>query len=270
MALPAYLRYLKLNSNEIHIWISRAGRIRQTELLKHYQNLLTEDELLKQNSYVCPKKRHSALITRAFVRDLLSRYVNLPPHLWRFKQNLHGKPEIINPSLPLRFNISHTDDVIICAVTLNDDIGCDVEMIHRSCPFLSIAEINFSPEEFSDLLKTPEKEQRSRFFDYWTLKEAYIKTCSMGFSLPLTEFSFQIGVSRSEHENGNIQLEFSAREFGCAKVWRSWLFYPNNNHRIAVSVRRKTGCQTQQFGFRFFESIPLVNTLELSKLRFRA
>jgi len=269
MVLPAYPRYLKLGSNDIHIWISRANRIRQTDLLKRYRDLLTRDELLKQNNYVCAKKRHGALITRAFVRDLLSRYVNIPPHLWQFKQNSHGKPEVINPPLPLRFNISHTDDVIICAVTLNDDIGCDVEMIHRSCAFLSIAEINFSPEEFSDLLKVPEKEQRSRFFDYWTLKEAYIKTCGTGFSLPLTEFSFQIGASRSRYENGNIQLGFSAREFGCARVWRSWLFYPNNSYRIAVSVRRKAGYQTQQFSFRFFESIPLVSMFELSKLRFR-
>jgi len=268
--MPAYLRYLKLDSNDIHIWISRASRIRQTDLLRRYQDVLTEDELLKQNSYVCTKKRHSALITRAFVRDLLSRYVNIPPHLWQFKLNSYGKLEIINSPQPLRFNISHTDDLIICAVMLNDDIGCDVEMIYRGCSFLSIAENYFSPEEFSDLLKTPEKEQRSRFFDYWTLKESYIKAQGSGLSLSLSEFGFHIGTSGSEYINDNIKLELSSIHADCAKFWRSWLFYPNKGHRIAVSVRRQTDSQTQQFSFRFFESIPLVSTLELSKLHFHA
>ncbi|MDC8445926.1 MAG: hypothetical protein LV471_08405 [Nitrosomonas sp.] len=72
---------LPLESNDIHIWISRANRIRQTDLLRRYQDLLTEDERLKQIAYLCPKKRHYTLITRVFVRDLLSRYVNMSPIL---------------------------------------------------------------------------------------------------------------------------------------------------------------------------------------------
>lgn len=261
---------VKLESNDIHIWISRTNRIFQTDLLKRYKNLLTKGERLKQNNYVCTKKRRGALLTRAFVRDILSRYVNIPPHLWQFKLNPYGKPEIINPPLPLRFNISHTDDVIICAVMLNDDIGCDVEMIYRGCSYLSIAENYFSPEEFLDLLKTPQNERRGRFFDYWTLKESYIKAQGSGLSLSLSEFGFHIGESRSEYKNDNIKLELSSIHADYAAPWRSWLFYPNNSHRIAVSVRSQADSQIQQFSFRFFESIPLVSTLELSKLCFRA
>lgn len=70
--------------------------------------------------------------------------------------------------------------------------------------------------------------------------------------------------------NDNIRLELPLVRVDYAESWRSWLFYPNNSHRIAVSVRRKTGYQTRQFSFHFFDSIPLVSMLELSKLRFRA
>ncbi|GJL75837.1 4'-phosphopantetheinyl transferase family protein [Nitrosomonas sp.] len=169
---------------------------------------------------------------------------------------------------PLRFNISHTNDLIICAVTFTDDIGCDVEMVHRNCDFFSIAKSYFSWKEYLDLINTSKNQQRSRFFDYWTLKESYIKTCGQGLSIPLTDFSFQIGSSRLQHENDNIQLSFSVKRTDHAQFWRSWLFYPNEKHRIAVSLRGKSSNQGKPYRFRFFENTPMLKTIELSELRF--
>lgn len=60
---------------------------------------------------------------------------------------------MINPPLPLRFSISHADDVIIGAVTVNDDIGCDVEMIHRSCVFFPLLKIIFLQRNFQSCSK---------------------------------------------------------------------------------------------------------------------
>ena len=261
---------LKLDNHDIHLWITKPQNMRQADILARYKSILNEEELKKQNSYIFAEKRHNALITRAFVRDLLSHYMAIHPSHWQFKAGSHGKPEIVNPLLPLRFNLSHTDDLIICAVTLNDDIGCDVEIVYRNCGFLSIAESYFSQEEFLDLLDTPENDQRNRFFDYWTLKESYIKTCGSGLSIPLTDFSFQIGSSRMQHKNDNIQLSFSAKRFDSAQFWRNWLFYPNEKHRIAVSIRGKYNNQTRQSRFRYFENTPLLETTELSDLSFHS
>ena len=101
-------------------------------MIKKYKELLTADETIKQQRYRFDKDKHSALITRAFVRDLLSYYADVPAKQWRFAKGEHGKPEIMNAPQPLRFNISHTDKLIICAVMLNDDIGCDVENTKRN------------------------------------------------------------------------------------------------------------------------------------------
>jgi len=258
----------QLQSNDIHLWFTKPQNIRQTDLLKRYKKLLTEDETLRQKSYIFPKKRHNELITRAFVRNLLSCYVNIHPAHWQFKTGIQGKPEIINAMLPLRFNISHSDDLIICAITLNDDIGCDVEMINRNCRFLSIAKDNFSKKEFSDLLNLPENQQCSRFFDYWTLKESYIKARGLGLSLPLKDFSFQIGSSRLRQLNENIQLGFHTKCFDNPQHWRSWLFYPNEKHRVAVSIKGKPSNQTKKYRFRYFKNIPLYKTIELKEMSF--
>ena len=69
----------------------------------------------KQQRYKFAKDRHDALITRAFIRDLLSYYADVLPQDWRFEKGEKDKPEIVNPPIPLRFNISHTKNLIICA-----------------------------------------------------------------------------------------------------------------------------------------------------------
>lgn len=248
---------LKLIDNEIHLWSIDPTQITSDNLLKQYKKLLTEDETNKQQRYRFEKDKHSALITRAFVRDLLSYYANVKPSDWRFSKGEKDKPEIINPPIPLRFNISHTDKLIICAVMLNDDIGCDVENINRNTDPHLIAERFFSPSEVAELFALPENKQRSRFFDYWTLKESYIKAWGLGLSIPLADFSFDIAQSQSSQLNNNIKLSFATHRKDMPEIWQSWLIYPNESHRVALSVRAKQNNQHINYKLRFFNSVPL-------------
>src|SRR6188768_684351 len=57
----------------------------------------------------------------------------VPPHAWEFEETSHGRPEISpGRGFPgLRFNISHTRDVVACIVTRGLDCGVDVESMHR-------------------------------------------------------------------------------------------------------------------------------------------
>ena len=258
-----YSSLLKLGSNDVHLWVVQPQVIRQVNLLALYRNLLSEEELQKQQSYVFEKKRHSALITRAFIRDVLSHYADIPPALWQFKAGSHGKPEIVNSQQPLQFNLSHTDDLIICAVTLIDEIGCDVEMTDRNNDFLAIAENYFSKSEYEELLSNSGIQQRSRFYDYWTLKESYIKALGQGLAIPLTDFSFHIGPAERNQYNDNIGLSFPPHRTDLAEHWRNWLFYPDYKHRIAISVKSQSDNQTRYYKFRYFENTPLVITKEL-------
>ncbi|SEQ74945.1 4'-phosphopantetheinyl transferase [Nitrosomonas sp. Nm51] len=255
-------------TNEIHLWFTKPNTIHQTGLLKQYRSLLSEQEILKQQSYVFPNKRHNELITRSFIRNILSHYINIHPSRWQFKKDNYNKPKIIQSLLPLQFNISHSDDLILCAITQNNEIGCDVESINRNCNFLSIAKNIFSIAEYSDLINTPVGRQRSRFFDYWTLKESYVKACGLGFAMYLADFGFRIGETKSKKFNDNIQLEYKNKHSGHPVNSRSWLFRPNKRHRIAISIKANSFCQTKEFKFRFFENIPLYKTTELNELNF--
>lgn len=257
---------LKIMKNEIHLWQVNPDKITQAELLNKYKDLLSEDENKKQQRYKFSRDRHDALITRAFVRDLLSYYADIAPSDWRFEKGEKDKPEILNPPLPLRFNLSHTKGLIICAVTLEDDIGCDVEDTTRSNDVLAIANRYFSATETKELFSLPKEQQRNRFFDYWTLKESYIKALGLGLAIPLKDFSFNISDEPIEKNTtftikNTINLSFAEHRVDNADRWRNWLLYPNNNeqHRVAIAIRSKENNQAVAYQLRYFNSIPLVS-----------
>ena len=96
------------------------------------------------------------------------------------------------PLPPVRFNLSHTDGLAVCAVVLKHDIGVDVEHRQRRVVSENIARRFFSPSEVREFESLPERMQQDRFFQYWTLKESYIKARGMGLSIPLEKFSFHL------------------------------------------------------------------------------
>ncbi len=257
---------LTLNNDEIHLWQCRPQEINTAELLARYQALLTDDEKQKQQRYRFAKDRHDALITRAFIRDCLSHYADIDAHQWRFEKGEKDKPEILNPPLPLRFNISHTENLIICAIMLKEDIGCDVENISRNNDVMNIAERYFSSTETRELFSLPKEQQRSRFFDYWTLKESYIKAWGLGLAIPLGDFSFHIQPGKDRHVNSAIHLSFAPHRIDYPEIWRHWLFYPSEEHRIALSVRSQTNNQKRDYKLRYFTSIPLLEMAEIKSL----
>ncbi len=99
------------------------------------------------------------------------------------------KPVLKNS--PLRFNLSHSGNVVFCAVS-DKDVGCDVERIRNIK--MRIAERFFFREEYAALAECADNESRTDlFFRYWTLKESFMKVTGLGFELPLSEFCIILG-----------------------------------------------------------------------------
>jgi len=254
---------LGIRQNEIHLWITAPDRLREPGLLERYRQLLSADETRRQQRFLAERDRHSALVTRAFLRDLLSAYAAVAPQDWRFETGPRGKPELAGAPLPLRFNLSHTTGLIACAVTLVDDIGCDVEYVARRSDTSAVAAEHFSQAELDEMSGLPASARRSRFFDYWTLKESYIKACGQGiYGIPLKDFSFRIGPPAAPGKNDNIRLSFAPAIGDDPALWQSWLFYPGLEHRIAISVRRSQAARPR-YALRYFHSAPLQGRREL-------
>ena len=119
------------------------------------------------------------------VRTALSHHGGIDPRDWSFGAGEHGRPFIAGPVQPdLDFNLTHTEGMIVCLVASIPGAGVDVEFLPRRNDTAGVARHFFAPQEQAGL---PE-----RFFDYWTLKEAYIKARGKGLALPLDGFWFDI------------------------------------------------------------------------------
>lgn len=157
-----------------------------------FRSWMTPEECARCDRYVFEHSRHEYTLTRALVRRALSLYADVEPAAWRFRTGSHGKPAIAEPRghEHIRFNLSNTRGLIALLVVRDHEVGVDVEDTERKSQTVEVAERYFSELEVAALWALPESERRARFFEYWTLKEAYIKARGLGLSIPLEQFSF--------------------------------------------------------------------------------
>ena len=240
---------MQLEENDVHLWLTdlkTVDRIRADD----YLALMSDDERERNSRYRFADSRFTDAVTRALARTVLSRYVDLPPTAWRFSRGEHGKPEIDVPGLarPLRFNLSHSKGFVVCAVTPGRDVGVDVEWTERANALEEIAGRFFSAAEVTAFSALAEGQKKRRFFDYWTLKEAYMKASGEGISLGLGNFSFQLP------DDGPIAIAFGDTLRDDPAQWQFWLGDVAADHRLAVALRAPVDAETR---LRLFDTVPL-------------
>jgi 4'-phosphopantetheinyl transferase len=231
---------LDLDRNHIHLWMAFFDEISDGSLLLRYDRLLAPEERDRWHRFHFEIDRRCYLVTRALVRTTLSRYGAVKPEEWTFAANAHGKPAIANADRCARqisFNLSHTKSLVLLAVTSVGALGVDVENCRSREAPLKIANQFFAPEELAELKALPKAQQHDRFFEYWTLKESYIKARGMGLSIPLGWFSFNFPSERTVRLS--MQPELNDRP----SRWRFWQFRPNASYLAAVCAEAAEGSQ---------------------------
>jgi 4'-phosphopantetheinyl transferase len=241
---------------EAHLYFALEDQIREPVLLAAYEALLTPEERARKQRYYFEKNRHEFLLTRALVRTVLSRYAPVRPAAWAFSANEWGCPAIATPEgAGLRFNLSNTRGLVCCLVAADRDVGIDVEDTEREGDTVSIADRFFSPSEVAELHTLPKERQRARFFDYWTLKEAYIKARGMGLAIPLDHFSFLIANERP------IGIAFDPLLPDDPASWQFEQIRPTKTHLVSLAIRRKNEADLRVIARRVTPLLPAADTL---------
>ncbi len=131
----------------------------------------------------------------------------------------------------LCFNLSHTDGLVVLAVA-RQPVGVDVEWLDRTGRTVELADRYFARTETGSLLALAGTAQRDRFFDLWTLKEAYIKARGLGLALSLGGFAFD----RFESPPLSVAVDAALAD----RPDSEWSFgtwdRPDTRHRIAVAL----------------------------------
>ncbi len=229
---PSAPSLMALPPDEVHVWIVEPERIEEPRLLEAYLGLLSPEERGKQRRFHFERHRRQYLVSHALVRLTLSRYAPVRPEAWSFVTNEYGCPRVEGEALGLRFNLSHTDGMAMVAVANNVDVGVDVEDTERPGETVALADRFFAPSEVAELRALEVVRQRERFFEYWTLKEAYIKARGMGLSIPLEQFAFELQPGQPP------RISFDPRLVDEPDGWQFAQFRPSARHQAAVAVRR--------------------------------
>ena len=169
---------LSLEENIVHVW--------RAESRPCPTDLLSASERERAAQFHFEKDRHRYVAARSILRQLIGRYEQVPPESIEFAYNTYGKPALEGSSL--RFNVSHSADLVLLAFTRNKNIGVDVERIRPEFAAKEIAGRFFSQEEVAVLRALPAESLPGAFFTCWTRKEAFIKAHGSGLSLPLHKF----------------------------------------------------------------------------------
>ena len=231
---------ISLPDNEIHTWVAQIDDFDFAELQAITKSWLTDLERRRLERFYFVQHKKQLLLGRLLMRSVLSHYEAISPQQWQFCYNDYGKPMLTDQqqqrlSAPLYFNLSHSHGSIVLAVARIKDIGIDIECNTRSRRFERIASRYFSDIEVGHLLQLDEPSWRARFYDLWSLKEAYIKACGMGLAIDLGHFSFLFTAP------DKLDIEFDKRRADDASRWQFWQLSGAVDFNLALAAKSDTG-----------------------------
>jgi 4'-phosphopantetheinyl transferase len=182
-----------LAAGETHLWF--IPLIADVDAVQQHRQLLAPDERARAGRFHLAEHRRRFVVGHGAVRRILSRYVTAQPQEVVFVYGAKGKPDLAADQNPhrVKFNLTHSGDLALLAVTQNQELGVDVEFVKADFGGSEIAERFFSAREVAMLFAIDERERNAAFFACWTRKEAFIKAVGEGLSLPLDSFDVAFG-----------------------------------------------------------------------------
>jgi 4'-phosphopantetheinyl transferase len=182
---------VKLAADEVHLWRVDLEATASDEA--QWSAILSDDERARAARFHFQIHRQYFTAGRALLRNILAAYLAAEPKELAFSYSTKSKPALAGAHANrLAFNVSHSGDVALIAVTRNRQIGVDVELIRHDFDTAAIATRFFSDAEQGQLAALPPEQRHEAFFRCWTRKEAYIKATGEGLSLPLRQFDVSI------------------------------------------------------------------------------
>lgn len=217
---------LILEPDCVHIW--QIDVLNNESHLAYFKSLLSTDEIERTARFKFQKSRLIYCVGKGVLRYLLSRYLKCEATKIGFHYNKQGKP-FIDSSINLKFNLSNSGDKILIGVTLNHEIGIDIEFNKRFVEIPRIVKRFFAKQEINTLLQLPKDQWQTAFFNCWTRKEAFIKAKGGGFSIPLDQFEVTlrpedkaelqiIQWDQNDVPNWNLKAFNCGEDYTCAAI----------------------------------------------------
>jgi len=149
---------------------------------------LSPDEKERARRFRSSRLRERWEVSRGALRWILGSYLQCAPGALELRCGAYGKPELAWPSANLSFNLAHTCDLALLAVSNAGRVGVDAENIRSDVEVEDIFQSFFARAEICAILGLPQDQRLGAFFNTWTRKEAFVKALGRGLSLPFDQF----------------------------------------------------------------------------------
>ena len=178
-----------IQSGELHIWRAFLGA---NPLPSDYY--LAVDERQRMQRFRFEHDRLMYGFAQGLLRTLLAGYLDLSPREIEYSRTEYGKPYLELPlgDPGLEFNLSHSGEAVLIAITQGTPVGVDVEQVKPLPDLDQVASNYFSAAEQVDLFSLTGSARIEGFYRCWTRKEALIKASGEGLSMPLDSFQVSL------------------------------------------------------------------------------
>lgn len=156
----------------LYLYFANSEVISKRISLEELMTDLPEQVREKALRYRFKLDAYNFVLGRKMLQQGLIRF-GLPPSLMGdLTYNHYGKPQLP----PVYFNISHSRNLVACALTQVCPVGIDLEVDHELD--LAIFQSYFCQEVWENIYRAPDPV--ARFFFFWRRKESILKALGVG------------------------------------------------------------------------------------------
>jgi 4'-phosphopantetheinyl transferase len=172
----------------IHIWTITLDE--EPSMVGSLADVLSGDERVRAARLRTTELRVRFVVAHGALRTILSGYLGIPPKAVRFDTTETGKPYV--PGAGLTFNLSRSEGLALCAITVEGQVGVDIERLRPVEDEDAIVHRYFAPAEMRQYEAVRSQERTVAFFSTWTRKEAFVKAVGTGVPRELTSFEVEV------------------------------------------------------------------------------
>jgi 4'-phosphopantetheinyl transferase len=216
----------------VEVHFARVDRALDATARERLLAMLSDDEHARHARFHVETDRDEYLAAHALVRVALAEKAAVAPETLVFGARDGGKPEVASPRLDpsFAFSLTHARGLVACAVACGTEVGLDAEDLARSTDVDRLEARVLSAHERAALAGLGADARRRRFFETWTLKEAYAKATGVGMGRTFGAVELDL----TPQGQARLRVPHAGDD---ARAWSLRVLDVPPRHVLAVAVR---------------------------------
>jgi len=214
----------ELGADDVHVWRFPLDTPGEPDTAVP----LSGDERARAGKMQSSTARTSFIASQTALRTLLASYTGIPASELAFSRGAHGKPMLAAPISGIEFNVSHSGDWGVVALS-RVPVGVDIEQVRPGRHSPALERRFLTGGERALLRQRAATDGEAAFFAVWCRKEAYLKATGFGLAAPFSRIDSSAARLPELGEDG--------AQLAGATPWAVEEFVVDERHTAAVVAR---------------------------------